>query len=91
MKNISRLTSTMKDTIEGYKEYYRVEKLESQLVQLGALLHESFKLSFNRIVELSMNASEPSEYKVLTNVLIWPSIGTEGKVQEDQEIAGREK
>ena len=59
----------MKDTIEGYKEYYRVEKLESQLVQLGALLHESFKMSFNRIVELSLSASEPPDYKVPKSVL----------------------
>lgn len=54
----------MKETIESYKEYYRVEKLESQIIQLGALLHESFKLSFNRIVELSLSSPEPSDYKV---------------------------
>ena len=66
MKKISDLTSDMQATINVYKEYYKVDKLETLLCKLNIILHDSFNQAFRQIVDLSLKSgretpTDPSE------------------------------
>ena len=54
MQKVSELTSQMQETIDDYKEYYKLEKVEAQLQKLNILLQDSFNLAFAQIIDLSM-------------------------------------
>ena len=58
IKKVSELTLQMQETIDQYKNYWKLDLIETQLCKLNILLHDSFNKAFAQIVDLSLKESD---------------------------------
>lgn len=74
MKSLSYLISCMESTLTQYKEYYKVDKLESQFLQLTSILQTSFTQAFTQIADLSIHPDGNSLSEENSKVSIFKGI-----------------
>ncbi|CAI2387724.1 unnamed protein product [Moneuplotes crassus] len=64
MKKVNNLTTIIQSTMDKFKEYYKLDKLETHFCKLKILLLQSFKIAFNQIADLSAekDCDNPKEH-----------------------------